>query len=205
MNPSSIESCHGPIGRTRVIVLDEAIVVAFGLHLRTCPCQQISHTRSLLSGARKKIAYVLIGDDLDILDMSRGLEYLAQHILSHSLVQAANVEGPLVRLRRSSSEARGGREDATAIYARAGRCDGRRDRVVVLRNMERRRGEVSWVALAVLGGRGAHGLRSGRDSASVGHCRDWEVLRRGSGRARRRWWEMAARRGCCGRRWRRRW
>lgn len=117
------------------------------------------------------MAYVLVGDDLDILDMSCGLEYLAQHIFSHPLVQAANVEGPLVRLRRSSSEARGGRDHA-AIDARAGRCHGRRDRVVVLRNMERRRGEVSWVALAVLGGRGAHGLRSGRDSASVGHCCD---------------------------------
>lgn len=124
-----------------------------------------------MSGARRKIAYVLVGDDLDILDMARGLEYLAQHIFSHSLVQAANVEGPLVRLRRSSSEARGRRQDAT-LDARAGRCHGRRDRVVVLRNMERRRGEVSWVALAILGGSGAHGLRSGRDNASVGHCRD---------------------------------
>lgn len=118
------------------------------------------------------MAYVLVGDNLDILDMSRGLEYLTQHIFSHSLIQAADVEGPLVRLRRSSSEASGRREDATAIDARTGRCDGCRDRVRVLRNMERRRGEVSWVALAILGGRGAHGLRSGRDSASVGHCRD---------------------------------
>lgn len=104
--------------------------------------------------------------------MARSLEYLTQHVLGHSLIQAANVEGPLVRLRRSSSEASGRREDSTAINARAGGCDGRRDWVRILRNMKRRRGEVSWVALAILGGRGAHGLRSGRDSASVGHCCD---------------------------------
>lgn len=104
--------------------------------------------------------------------MSRSLEYLTQHVLGHSLIQAANVEGPLVRLRRSSSEASGGRDHSTAINARAGGCDGRRDWVVILRNMKRRRGEVSWVALAILGGRDAHRLRSGRDSASVGHCRD---------------------------------
>lgn len=124
---------------------------------------------------RSTCPHILVWDNLDVLDMARGLKDLTQHVLSDPLIQSANVEGPLVGLRRSSSEAGGWGENSTAVDARSGRGDGRRDWVRVLRNMEGRRGEVSWVALAVLGGRGAHArLRRGRNGASVSHCRDYE-------------------------------
>lgn len=171
MNSSTIQGLHGPLRRTGVIVLDKAIVVALGLYIYCT----VSTSWSPAHHYRRGFPYILVGDNLDVLDMASGLKDLTQHVLGDPLIQTANVEGPLVGLRRSSSEAGGRGENPTAVDARSGRGDGRRDWVRVLRNMEGRRGEVSWVALAVLGGRGAHArLRRGRNSASVSHCRDYE-------------------------------
>lgn len=63
-------------------------------------------------------AYILIGDDLDVLDMTSSLKYLTQNILRHPLVQAADVEGPLVRLGCCSTEApgTGWGHDATLVH-----------------------------------------------------------------------------------------
>lgn len=119
------------------------------------------------------IAYILVRDNLDVLHMPRRLKDLTQHVLGHPLVQSTHVKSSLVGLGRRSSEAAGRGQDAAAVDARSRRRDGRRDWVRVLRNMEGRRGEMSWVALAVLGGRSAHTrLRRRRNRSSVSHCCD---------------------------------
>jgi hypothetical protein len=51
------------------------------------------------------MAYILVGNDLDILNMARGLEDLAEDILGHTLVQASNIQSSLIRFRGGSPEA----------------------------------------------------------------------------------------------------
>jgi hypothetical protein len=142
--------------------------------------------------------YVLVRDDLDILNMTRGLKNLTQNFLGHSLVQSANVEGALVRLRGGATEATcaGGRHD-TSLVRRSGRGDSSRDRVGVLRDMERWRGH-RLAILASFKARGAStSLRRRRQlarvggSTSVGHIdrSDVESSRRG------RYGEMEGRNG----------
>lgn len=45
-----------------------------------------------------KTTYVLVGNDLDVLNMSSSLEDLAENVLGNSLVQASHVQRALVRL-----------------------------------------------------------------------------------------------------------
>ena len=125
--------------------------------------------------------YVLVRNDLDILNMACRLEDLTQDIFGHALVQSANVESTFVGLRCGATKGGGGgRGHQTAVISGGhGRGDGSRDRVRVLRNMLWRWREVGWVCLAILAtfkSRGASvgllGVRQlswiGR-SASVGH------------------------------------
>lgn len=130
---------------------------------------------AVVFGLRKK-TYILVRDDLDVLNMACSLENLTQDFLSHSLVQSANVEGTLVGLRGGATEATcaGGRHDASLVGG-SGRSDSGRDRVGVLRDMKRWRGH----RLAILGrfkARGASTSASLRRqlawvgwSTSIGH------------------------------------
>ena len=101
--------------------------------------------------------YILVRDNLNILNMTSGLEDLAQDILSDSLIQSTDIERSLVRLGRGSSEAGTGRRH----HGLVGRGDGAGDRVVVLGDVQRRQ-----VRLAILGS----GARLGCSGSSVGHC-----------------------------------
>ncbi len=152
MDSTAVEGLHGTLSSTRVIVLDEAIVVALGL---------LSVRRggfSFLSGVAQ--TYILIGDDFDILDMAGSLKDLAQNILGNPLVEATDVQGSLVRLGSRSSEiiSAGWRHHAAIFTA-----DCSRDGVVVGGDVKRRR------CLAVLRrGRGGSGVGSGCVSHDFG-------------------------------------
>lgn len=50
------------------------------------------------------IAYILVGNNLHILNMTRSLKDLAKNVLGYTLLQASNVQRPLVRLRGCPSE-----------------------------------------------------------------------------------------------------
>jgi hypothetical protein len=49
--------------------------------------------------------HILVGNNLNVLHMASGLEDLTQDILGDTLIQAANVQRPLVRFRSSASKA----------------------------------------------------------------------------------------------------
>jgi hypothetical protein len=105
--------------------------------------------------------------------MTSRLEDLAENILGDARIQASNIERTLVGLGgRATTEraAAAGRDDAALVAARAHRGgDGSRDRVRVLRNMQRRRRHVGGIlasVLAVLVARSARvGLRGRRELA----------------------------------------
>lgn len=114
--------------------------------------------------------YILVRDNLNALDMTGGLEDLAQDLLGDARVQATNIQRTLVGLGSGTTTERAaaaGRDDAALIAAGAHRRgDGGRDGVSVLRDVKRRGRHMSRVrasVLAVLVARGARvGLR-GRD------------------------------------------
>ena len=98
-----------------------------------------------------RATYILVWNDLDVLHVAGGLEYLAQNILRDPLVEAAHIERPLVRLgggAASEAARTAGRQDI--IDARHGGGDCRRNRVCILRDVERRRRHVGRVGLAIL-------------------------------------------------------
>ena len=98
--------------------------------------------------AMSKGTYILVRNNLDILDMAGGLEDLAQNILRHPRVKSTDVKRPLVRLRRRSTRegtAASGRHD-TLVRG----CNGSRNGVRVRRDMKRRRRHVGRISLAVL-------------------------------------------------------
>ena len=77
--------------------------------------------------------YILVWDDLDVLDVSSRLENLLQDVFSDPGIQAADIQSPFVgfggcapRSRRSR-----GRGQATGIIARERRADGARNGVVI--------------------------------------------------------------------------
>lgn len=120
------------------------------------------------------ITYVLVGDDLDVLNVPSSLEDLSQDVLGNTRVQATDVQCALVGLGGGATwewtTARRGHD----LVATHGRCDGGGDRIVVGRDVKRRRGHVGVRAIAVLVTRGSCvGLR-GRGklasrNTSVGH------------------------------------
>lgn len=116
--------------------------------------------------------YIFVRNDLHVLDVASGLKDLAQHILGHPLVQSADIQCPFVGLRSCSSEttSAGRGHHATVVPSQDRRGHGGRDGVRVLRNMEGRRGEMSWVSLAILGSvEASAGLCGVRWSSRVGH------------------------------------
>lgn len=123
--------------------------------------------------------------------MTRSLEYLSQDILGDTRVQAADIEGTLIRLGRSTTGERtaaGRRHDLVAAH---GRGDGRGNRIVVRRDVERRGRHMGVRAIAVLVARGSCvGLRGrgklASGNTSIGH--DDRLL----------WYFVQ---GSCGRRW----
>lgn len=100
------------------------------------------------------ITHILVRNDLHILDMTRGLEDLAQNILGNTLVQATNVQSSLVRLRRRPATEAGyttRRHDiiGTGHWRRNSSGDG----LCVLWDVKRRRGFLSvFVARSALVG-----------------------------------------------------
>ena len=141
--------------------------------------------------------HVLVGNDLDILDVTSGLEDLSQDVLGDAGVEAANVESALVGLGSSAAAegvaGAGGRHDAARITVPThGRRNRRRDGIGVLGNVQRRRRHVCGIRVVVLTvlvtGRTCVWLRwrgelsGGGRRASVSHVGKWS---RGSGRNQR--------------------
>lgn len=115
--------------------------------------------------------YVLVRDDLDVLHMAGRLKDLAQHVLSDPSVQATDVERALVRLRRSASgEGTTRRHQSTLVPTSHGRCNGGRDRVGVLGNVQRRRGHGTGLTVlrVVEARRTSIGLGRGRQLSARG-------------------------------------
>lgn len=108
---------------------------------------------------QKWCSYILVGDNLDVLDMTSSLKDLAQDILGDSLVETSDVQSPLVRLRSST----GGGHDATVLAHGRGHASG--DGVVAGVDVQRRGG----IAGAVLRRRSGSGRSS---SGSVSHGGD---------------------------------
>ena len=110
--------------------------------------------------------HVLVGDDLDVLNVAGRLKDLAEDVLGNPLVETAHIERPLVGFRGRAPGKGGGAggRHHPALVAANGRGDGSRNGVVVLRNVERRGGHVALVgailAVVLLGGSGVgHGER----------------------------------------------
>jgi hypothetical protein len=173
VNPASVQGLHSTLRSTGVIILDESIVEALSLDRSKATADRLAINCLASFRQGRGTAYILVRNDLDILDMSSCLEDLPENILRHALVKAADVERPLVGLRRRSTDAAGRGEDTADVLRSSRRGDGGRDRVVVLRNVQRRRGN----SLAVLPAVEARGTRIwlrgqlariGRGS-SVGH------------------------------------
>lgn len=118
--------------------------------------------------------YVLIGDDLDVLDVAGSLEDLSQDILGDSRVQTTDVQRALVGLRGGAARERataGRRHDLIATH---GRGDGSRYRIRVGWDVQRWRRHVGIGAVAIFVARSSStGLRGRRKlvprDASIGH------------------------------------
>lgn len=85
MDPSPIQGLHGTLSSAGVVVFDKAVVIALGLPFR--------HVSIPIPACRTRVGAtcILVGDNLDVLDMASRLEDLAKDILSDALVQAADV------------------------------------------------------------------------------------------------------------------
>lgn len=137
-------------------------------------CRQYGVTK-LHKDRQINITYVLVRDNFDILYVAGGFKDLAQDILGHTRIQTTHVESSLIRLGRSTSREGTGAGGGHDIVAAHGGGNGGRDRVVVGRDMQRRRRHmgvgtvlailVAWGACVRLGGR--RKLASG--GTSVGH------------------------------------
>lgn len=81
MDSAAIECLHGALSGTGIVILDEPIVVTLGLG------PNVSADR-LRRGEARCIAetHILVGDDLDVLDMASRLKNLAQDILGDTRV-----------------------------------------------------------------------------------------------------------------------
>ena len=106
--------------------------------------------------------YILIRDNLDVLNVTGSLEDLTENILCDTLVEAANVQSTLVRFGGSTSESSSTcRRHQSTLIGRKGRGNRSRDRVGILRDMQRRRREVGCIGLAILVAVEARGARIG--------------------------------------------
>ena len=100
MDSSSIESLHGPLSGSGIIVLDEAIVVAPSLD-RLQSANLFKREDGAVAGQPRRLrgrwlpwalrtldkaTYILVRNNLDILDVSCSLENLTQDFLSDPLV-----------------------------------------------------------------------------------------------------------------------
>lgn len=127
------------------------------------------------------ITYVLVGNNLDVLDVPSSLEDLSQDILGDARIQAADIERTLVRLWGGATRERtpaGRRHDLVAAHRRG---DGCGNRIVVGRNVKRRRWHVGVRSIAILitrgscvGLRGRGKLTSGY--TSIGHDEEAAVV-----------------------------
>ena len=172
MHAPAIQGLHGAVRCTRIVVLDKAVVESLGLY--TSP-NRLATAKSANRGLAK--THVLIRDDLNALNMASGLKDLAQHILRDAGVQSSHVQRPLVRFRGCTASiggSAGGRHDAALVSASThGRGDGRRDGVVVLRDMERRRRHMRWIGTALpvfVAGCASVELRRRRELGALGGC-----------------------------------
>lgn len=120
------------------------------------------------------VTYVLIGDDLDVLDVTSSLEDLSQDILGDSRVQTTNVQRTLVGFGGGAAgkgATAGRRHDLVAAH---GRGNGGRDRVRVGWDVQRWRRHVGIGTVAIFVPRSSSiGLRGRRKlvsrNASIGH------------------------------------
>ena len=93
MNPSTIQCLHGTLSCTRIIILNEPIVIALGLLLRTVSSHILLHSIVDLC-----TPYVFVRNDLNTLDMTRSFEDLFQDILSDARIESPDIKSSLVRL-----------------------------------------------------------------------------------------------------------
>lgn len=116
------------------------------------------------------ITYVLVRDDLDVLDVTSGLEDLAQDILRDAGIKAADIQGALVGLGGGATRERAPTGRGHDLVAAHGRGDGSRNRVGVGRNVQRRGRHVSVRApilrRVIVTGRSSVGLGRWRKLAS---------------------------------------
>lgn len=115
---------------------------------------------------------VLVWDDLDTLNVTGSLEDLSKNIFGDTLVQSADIQCALVRLRGSTSaETTGAAGGHDLVDARHRGGDGRGDRVVVLRDVQGRRRLLAILkarcTLVALGWSRQLGCVG---SGAVGHC-----------------------------------
>lgn len=159
VDASAIQGLHGTFGRTGIIIFDEPVIVALRLYTqRLADCSSfvpaLTAEPVMASNTARMDTHILVGNDLDILNMPRRLEDLTKDIFCYTRVQSSDVERPLVRLRcRSTGEGTSAtrRHHATALIAAAHRGrDCRRDGVGVLRDVKRWRRQMRSVALIVL-------------------------------------------------------
>ena len=121
--------------------------------------------------------YVLVRDDLDILNVTSSFEDLTQNILSDARVQTTNIQGSLVGLRGGAANEGTGTAGGCHIIAGHGRGDSGRNWIGVGRDVQRRRRHVALVGGAVLtifvSGSTSIGLRGRRQlgarSNVIGH------------------------------------
>ena len=90
MDPAAIQGLHGTLSCAGVIVLNEAIVV-------TAMLAQVSDCR--FHNSTKQATYILVGNNLDTLDVASRLEDLTQDVLRDAGIQASDIQRALVRLR----------------------------------------------------------------------------------------------------------
>lgn len=130
-----------------------------------------------------EVTYVLVGDDLDILHVSSGLEDLPENFFGDPWVQTTNVQRSLVGLRSGAPDGAASAHGRAKAIEAVGIRHVHRERVVVLRDVEterRLRGHALAVAvleallLASLARQTTHGRRHGELSCGgavvVGHC-----------------------------------
>lgn len=129
----------------------------------------------------RKVTYVLVRDDLDVLHVSSGLKDLPENLFGDPGVQTANVQSSFVGLGGSTPDGAASAHGRTKAVETVGIRHVHGERVVVLRDVEaerRLRGEAT-LAVAILEAlrltrHGAHGGRHGElrrgGAVVVGHC-----------------------------------
>jgi hypothetical protein len=166
VNATAVQCLQSAFGSTRVIVLNEAIVVTLLLWRDvSCSIRTVHTTSKMLRGKLQYFwaTHVLIRDDLHILYVTSSLEDLTKNILRNARVESTDVKRPLVRFgsHTAGESTRAVWGHHTALIAGHGGGNSRRDRVRVLRNVQRRRRHVSRVGLAILAAFEARSARVG--------------------------------------------